>query len=151
MKKGTIAALILLLIMTTAAFFTGIYVEKRNSKIEKVYVNNTDTIYKTDTLKILKILSLSIRRKLDTDTINPYVASENKANRIRADSNDSTRFIIPITRSTYKTEEYKAVIEGYKPTLVSLAVYPKTILIKNTQEIYRKPRFALTIGAGLGC
>lgn len=58
--------------------------------------------------------------------------------------------IIPITRNTYKTEDYTAVIEGYRPRLVSIEIYPKTTNITNTITKTRSPRWALTAGPGIG-
>lgn len=58
--------------------------------------------------------------------------------------------IIPITQSTYKTEDYTAVVEGYRPRLVSIELYPKTTTITNTVTNTRSPRWALTVGPGVG-
>ena len=44
---------------------------------------------------------------------------------------------VPITQQTYKTEEYKAVVEGYKPRLIDLEVYPQTYYITSEKEIVR--------------
>jgi hypothetical protein len=58
--------------------------------------------------------------------------------------------IIPITRNTYKTEDYTAVVEGYRPRLISMELYPKTTTITNTITKIRSPRWALTVGPGVG-
>lgn len=58
--------------------------------------------------------------------------------------------IIPITQNTYKTEDYTAVVEGYRPRLVSIELYPKTTTITNTITKTRSPRWALTAGPGIG-
>lgn len=58
--------------------------------------------------------------------------------------------IIPITQNTYKTEDYTAVVEGYRPRLVSIELYPKTMTITNTITKIRSPRWALTVGSGVG-
>lgn len=55
---------------------------------------------------------------------------------------------IPIERKTYQTEDYKAVVEGWRPNLVSMEVYPKTTTI--TQTKLKKPVFSLTLGPGVG-
>lgn len=54
--------------------------------------------------------------------------------------------ILPITQNTYKTEDYTVVVEGYRPRLVSIELYPKTTTITKT----RSPRWALTVGPGVG-
>lgn len=58
--------------------------------------------------------------------------------------------IIPITQNTYKTEDYTAVVEGYRPRLVSIELYPKTTIITNTITKTRSPRWALIVGPGVG-
>lgn len=58
--------------------------------------------------------------------------------------------IIPITQNTYKTEDYTAVVEGYRPRLVSIELYPKTTTITNKITNTRSPRWALTVGPGIG-
>lgn len=58
--------------------------------------------------------------------------------------------IIPITQNTYKTEDYTAIVEGYRPRLVSIELYPKTTTITNTITKTRSPRWALTVGPGVG-
>lgn len=55
---------------------------------------------------------------------------------------------IPIERKTYQTEDYKAVVEGWRPSLVSMEVYPKTTTI--TQTKLKKPWFSLSVGPGVG-
>ena len=37
--------------------------------------------------------------------------------------------ILPIERKEYKTAEYSAIIEGFRPSLVSMEVYPRTMVI----------------------
>lgn len=58
--------------------------------------------------------------------------------------------IIPIIQNTYKTEDYTAVVEGYRPRLVSIELYPKTTTITNTITKTRSSRWALTVGPGIG-
>lgn len=55
---------------------------------------------------------------------------------------------IPIERKTYQTDDYKAVVEGWRPSLVSMEVYPKTTTI--TQTKLKKPVFSLSVGPGVG-
>jgi hypothetical protein len=58
--------------------------------------------------------------------------------------------IIPIAQNTYKTEDYTAIVEGYRPRLVSIELYPKTTTITNTVTETNSPRWALTVGPGVG-
>lgn len=54
--------------------------------------------------------------------------------------------LVPISRSTYRTDDYTAIVEGYRPRLVSMEIYRKTSTVTNI----RSPRWALTLGPGVG-
>lgn len=60
--------------------------------------------------------------------------------------------IAPIERKEYKTNDYYAVIEGYRPNLLQMEVYPETKYITQTEvnTIKKKPRFGIGIQAGCG-
>jgi hypothetical protein len=95
--------------------------------------------YDTIRLQIRPVEDITTTRTtiaIPEDTI-PQITSENDV-------------IIPITRNTYKTEDYTAVVEGYKPRLASIELYPKTTTITNTITKTRSPRWALTVGPGVG-
>ena len=70
--------------------------------------------------------------------------------------NDTVKVPIPIEQKTYKTEDYKAVIQGYKPTLLSMDLYKKETLIRDTIKInntitkLKPPRWVISVGPGIG-
>lgn len=55
---------------------------------------------------------------------------------------------IPVERKEYVTDDYRAVIEGWRPSLVSIEIYPKTTTI--TRTIAKKQRFNVVVGPGIG-
>lgn len=55
---------------------------------------------------------------------------------------------IPIERLTFETKDYKAIIEGWRPNLISMELYPETTTI--TKTVKTRPRFSLTLGTGFG-
>ncbi|MDR2911241.1 MAG: hypothetical protein LBV47_07770 [Bacteroidales bacterium] len=59
---------------------------------------------------------------------------------------------VPIERSEYKTDDYRAVIEGYRASLLSMEVYPKTQIITKTETVtvFKKPKLGFGIQAGYG-
>lgn len=57
--------------------------------------------------------------------------------------------IIPIERKVYATADYRAVIEGYKPELVSMELYRQTQVVTNTVSAKPK-RWGVGIQAGYG-
>lgn len=63
---------------------------------------------------------------------------------------DTVRVEIPISRSIYQTDDYKATIEGYCARLVDMELYRQTTVITNTVPKLKSPRWALTVGPGVG-
>jgi hypothetical protein len=59
---------------------------------------------------------------------------------------------VPIERKTYLTDDYRAEIEGFRPSLVSMEVYRKTRFVTQTQTV-RVPdsrRWGIGVQAGYG-
>lgn len=52
---------------------------------------------------------------------------------------------IPITRKTYETEDYRAVVSGFRPSLDTIAVYPEKVYIKEKAR-----RWGLGVIGGYG-
>lgn len=84
---------------------------------------------------------------LESDSTTP-VDTSNDREGVRLEPDGS--ITIPIEQKEYKTEEYKALIEGWRPKLVSMEVYPKTTTITNTVTRLQKPRWSVTGGLGAG-
>lgn len=59
---------------------------------------------------------------------------------------DSCAVEVPITQKEYHTPEFRATIQGYKPELLDVTVFPKSITVTKV----KKPRFSVTAGAGIG-
>lgn len=58
---------------------------------------------------------------------------------------------IPIERKTYTTPDYRAVVEGYRPSLVEMQVYQKQQTITQTLPVSSKSkRWGIGIQAGYG-
>lgn len=106
----------------------------------------TDTIVKTDTIVVYDTIRIKEPK--------PYFVEV-----VRSDTvyiNDTMYLVLPIEQKEYISEAYRAVIEGYKPQLVSLDLYNKTTLIHDTTLInnskirYKIPRWTISVGAGIG-
>lgn len=61
---------------------------------------------------------------------------------------DTIAVPIPIERKTYATDNYTATIEGFRPQLVDITIYPTTKYITETRTI--RKRWGVTIGAQVG-
>jgi hypothetical protein len=59
---------------------------------------------------------------------------------------------VPIERKTYQTEDYKAEIEGFRPSLVSMELYRQTQAITQirTVAVPDRKRWGVGIQAGYG-
>lgn len=59
---------------------------------------------------------------------------------------------VPIERKVYVTDDYRAEIEGFRASLVSMEVYPRTKVITRPEVRYErtKPRWGIGIQAGYG-
>jgi hypothetical protein len=59
---------------------------------------------------------------------------------------------VPIERKVYQTEDYRAEIEGFRPSLVNMEIYRRTQTVTNTvtNTVTKRPRFGVGIQAGYG-
>lgn len=105
------------------------------------------------------------RLRIDTvifrDTIRDTLLVPRKIYLTRVDTvymwqpNDTVKVpvLVPIERKVYETEDYRAVVSGFRPSLDSLDIFPQTRVITRTVEakIAAKRRwFRLGIGVGVG-
>ena len=63
---------------------------------------------------------------------------------------DTFTVVVPIERIEYLTDDYRATIEGYKPALTGIEIYPQVRIIRSEVVRYKYPRFAVTAGVGGG-
>lgn len=123
-------------------FALGVIMMKCNGPHEVVR-----TIHTTDTLLI-------------RDTIYQQVPVPEKVYIARTDTvwiklpGDTITVHVPlhIERKEYKTDDYFAVVEGWRPELVRLDLFPEQKIVTNSvyQTVKKKPRFGVGIQAGYG-
>lgn len=123
---------------------TWYYADFRNG--ETTHTERTDTIHTSDTVVIRDTIRITEPKPYLVETI-----------RIDTVAQIDTVFVtIEIERKTYQNEDYKAVIQGYKPTLVSMEVYKRETLIRDSTRINNTvtkkelPKWAVTGGVGIG-
>ena len=90
------------------------------------------------------VAETAVRERIDTvvfrDTVwaeipVPYYVYVARADTVAPDGTGTAT--VPITRETYATDMYKATVEGYKPKLLELELYPKTVYITKDREVIR--------------
>ena len=131
-KSETIWVLIALAIALVSGFFFGRSTVQ--TVTETVVYERTDTLVVHDTVRAeIPVPHNVYVTRVDTVTIVDTVA-----------------VYVPITQMTYVTDVYRAVIEGYKPQLLDLEVYPQTYYITNEKEtvrtVYVKDTFQPYVG-----
>lgn len=107
----------------------------------KIVIRDTVTVIDTvrDTIPI-SYREISIRR--DTVYLPALVKDSNNVG-------DSVPVIIPITQKEYKTNEYKAYVSGYKPSLDSIETYIPTMTVY-VREKTKLKRWGLGLQVGYG-
>lgn len=81
-----------------------------------------------------------------TDTVYLPILIDTTTDRIV--EGDSIPALIPITSKEYKTDDYRAVVSGYNPTLDFMEVYRDNKII--TLSPLQKKRWGLGLQAGYG-
>jgi len=100
-----------------------------------------DTIVIRDTIRYEKPVE-RISYIVRTDTILLYLPADTVQVMVE----------VPIEQKEYSTEDFRAVIEGFRPSLLSMEVYPKNQFITRTEirTITKNPRWGIGIQAGYG-
>jgi hypothetical protein len=133
LRVAIVAALIL-----TAAFLAGRWTKHCpavpvSSRVDTVTVRDTvrDTVLVPTTRYLVRLDT--IRVKIAGDTV--YVDAE-----------------VPIEQRTYQTDDYRAVVEGFRPSLVSMEVYRQTHYITKleTIEVPDRKRWGIGLNASYG-
>lgn len=124
----------------------------RTSEPEIIRDTTTLTIVVHDTIEVVKwkervrvdtLLLAVVKDSLTTDTDTTISNKENVA--------DSALVAVPISQVTCEGENYTAVIEGFRPRLVSIDIIQQTQYIETTKTIPpKKWSFGLTLGASAG-
>ena len=124
----------------------------RTSDPEIIRDTTTLTLVVHDTIEVVKwkervrvdtLLLAVVKDSLTTDTDTTISNKENVA--------DSALVAVPISQVTCEGENYTAVIEGFRPRLVSIDIIQQTQYIETTKTIPpKKWSFGLTLGASAG-
>ena len=124
----------------------------RTSDPEIIRDTTTLTLVVHDTIEVVKwkervrvdtLLLAVVKDSLTTDTDTTIYNKENVA--------DSALVAVPISQVTCEGENYTAVIEGFRPRLVSIDIIQQTQYIETTKTIPpKKWSFGLTLGASAG-
>ena len=103
-----------------------------------------DTVHIRDTIRdtILEPIKETLKR---TDTVYLPILIDTTISRIV--ESDSIPVLIPITSKEYKTDDYRAIVSGYKPILDFMEVYRDKEII-TLSPLQKKKRWGLGLQAG---
>lgn len=147
----TLFIIIVVVLISRVAFSL---VERRLRNVEPEIIRDTTTLTLVvhDTIEVVKwkervrvdtLLLAVVKDSLITDTDTTVSNKENVA--------DSALVAVPISQVTCEGENYTAVIEGFRPRLVSIDIIQQTQYIETTKTIPpKKWSFGLTLGASAG-
>lgn len=137
MKARTIiTAAISAVLVLGIGFFAG----RRTCRPQQLEILRRDTVTVTDTI----VREIPVPRTVTVVRIDTcYLSSPTDTIRIPV--------AVPIERKTYTTPDYRAVVEGYRPSLVEMQVYQKQQTITQTIPISNKSkRWGIGIQTGYG-
>jgi hypothetical protein len=111
-------------------------------RVTTVRVDTVQGLRKQDRLRVLRDAA---------DSASARAASKMETGSYNGDT-ARARAVIPIERKEYRTDDYRAVVEGYRVQLVSMETYPKTTVITNTERVTttKKRRIGVGVQAGYG-
>lgn len=128
----------------------------------KVIQITRDTVIRHDTVyarvpeptKVTVIRYDTIRRILKPVDESKVFADGTKINSIRdttqARTPHSDEIIIPIESKEYKTDNYRAIVSGYKCNLDTMTLYSKVTTITEHITKLKSPRWSIVAGVGVG-
>ena len=144
--------IIIVVVLISRVAFSLVERRLRNVEPEIIHDTTTLTLVVHDTIEVVKwkervrvdtLLLAVVKDSLTTDTDTTISNKENVA--------DSALVAVPISQVTCEGENYTAVIEGFRPRLVSIDIIQQTQYIETTKTISpKKWSFGLTLGASAG-
>lgn len=139
-KKEFIITLLLIVVCFFCGYLTRKAIEPRND-FRRDTTTYVDTIPYNKPVPKDSIVVRSVKRLLPAKSCDSITTNKTK---------DSVSVNIPISQKYYESEDYKAWVSGYEPSLDSIKVYQKTIEIKET--IKQPPRkWSIGLMGGYGC
>lgn len=119
-------------------------VAHRQETCETITTIERDTVWLTDTVLIPEPTEISTEVAGEIEAVLP-IASDST-------STDSAKVILPIERKVYGDSTYRAVVEGFNPSLVSLEIYPpkQIITVTKTQSHLIKPKIVIGPSISMG-
>lgn len=131
----------LTLIIGAGSFFLGRYTVKKEYVTTEIRDTTFLSVVVRDTIRLIQY-----KERVRTDTCLVAVVRDSLIV-----EPDTVRVEVPIEQKTYETENYRAVIEGYRPQLVSMDIFKQMEVITIEKQIApKKWSFSIALGASAG-
>ncbi len=107
-----------------------------------------DTVRLTDTVFIDKPREASREIVGEMSAVLPVVADSADIDT----PGDSATVLLPVERKVYEDSTYRAVVEGFNPSLVSLEIYPtrEIVTVTKRQTVMVRPKIAVGPSLSVG-
>jgi hypothetical protein len=108
----------------------------------------------TDTTNAIRVDTLIVRDTIVVripEPIHHYIVRTDTV-KLTTLEKDTVLVAVPIEQKEYKTDDYRAVIEGYNPELLELDIYRQTQYINTTETriVIKNNRWSVGIQGGIG-
>lgn len=140
--KICICIVISLIVFLLGCFTGSKYIDKPEVSEVRDTVTIRDTVEKP--VPVPEIIDNS---RIDTCWLTKVVPDTSG---VKAPLPDSIPVEVPIETKVYETEDYKAVIEGYRANLLDIDIYRQTQYITTEKTVTRQKRWNFTVGPQVG-
>lgn len=96
---------------------------------------------------VIRYITQTVPTEEGTEDMKPDGAEPMPGITVEITSGDSAKVNVPITQKRYETEDYRAYVSGYQPSLDSLFITKPTQIVRITEK---PSRWGIGISAGYG-
>ena len=152
METKTKLLIVITALIAVLFFILGAVVGNHFANVRKTFQTDTVYVWRHDTVRLVRevpVTKVVDRLKIVRDTVEIALNDNLLADSVNFISpGDSATVEIPIVQRTYEGDNYRAVVQGYRPELVSIDIRQQTV----TETIFGKQRkwWSVTVGPQLG-
>lgn len=104
----------------------------------------------TITNEVVRVDTVVVEHIVEHITTQEVVRYDTIKERIVEVVHDSVIITLPIERKVYADSLYRAVVSGYNPNLDSITVYPRTTIVREVHNTFKRNPFYCGVGAQVG-
>lgn len=140
-KNFVIGAVSVLTAFIIGGLVSGLAVKGHFQAILDTFSPQVDTLYIRDTLRVPA--PFPVASKPIHDSIPYYLHDTAYVDRVDT-------LYLPKEQKEYGDSTYRAWVSGVSPSLDSIYVFPKTLVITKTTPVYKKQKWAFGVQGGVG-